>query len=254
MSQASTPANAAMPCQIRDLTVAYHDRVVVEHADVDLPAGEVMAILGPNGAGKSTLIKAALGLVPPLAGQVRFFGQPLEKVRVRVGYMPQSAEVDWDFPTTVHDAVMMGTYGKLGWLRRTSAKQTRAVEEAMEVVGISDLAGRQISQLSGGQKQRTFMARILAQDPDLYIMDEPFAGVDAASEQAIMGAMASLKERGKTIMLVHHDLATVKKFCTYATLMSAGKVLSCGPLDQAFTSDQVHRAYGFSEADFAGGK
>lgn len=237
------------PCQIDNLTVAYHDRVVLENASLTLPQSEVMAILGPNGAGKSTLIKAALGLIPPLAGTVRFFGQPLSKVRTRVGYMPQSAEVDWDFPTTVRDAVAMGTYGKLGWVRRFTSKQADLVDAALETVGITDLADRQISQLSGGQKQRTFMARILAQDPDLYIMDEPFAGVDAASESAIVKALATLKDRGKTILIVHHDLSTVKKFCTWSTLMNNGHVVATGPLEDTFVPELVHKAYGFNDLD-----
>ncbi len=245
---------SAMPCVITDLTVAYHDRIVLEHAHVHLPEGEVMAILGPNGAGKSTLIKSALGLVPPLAGDVKFFGQPLSQVRERVGYMPQSAEVDWDFPTTVADVVTMGTYGKLGWLKRISGEQKRLVTQAMDIVGIRDLADRQISQLSGGQKQRTFVARILAQDPDLFIMDEPFAGVDAASEKAIVRALDKLREDGKTILIVHHDLSTVKEFCTWVTLLNSGKVVACGPLETAFTPDIVHRAYGFDDADLMGGK
>ncbi|MDO5720611.1 MAG: metal ABC transporter ATP-binding protein [Actinomycetaceae bacterium] len=237
----------ANPCTIDNLTVAYHDRIVLEHASMTLPPGEVMAILGPNGAGKSTLIKSALNLVPPLGGEVRFFGEPLSRVRTRVGYMPQSAEVDWDFPTTVADAVAMGTFGKLGWLRRPGAKEHEAVQRAMETVGISDLADRQISQLSGGQKQRTFMARILAQDPDLYIMDEPFAGVDAASEQAIVNALAQLRQAGKTILIVHHDLATVREFCSWVTLLNNGRVVATGPLSEAFTTENVHKAYGFDQ-------
>ncbi|MDO5721310.1 MAG: ABC transporter ATP-binding protein [Actinomycetaceae bacterium] len=246
--------DSPMPCVITDLTVAYHDRIVLEHANVNLPEGEVMAILGPNGAGKSTLIKSALGLVPPLGGKTEFFGKPLDQVRNRVGYMPQSAEVDWDFPTTVADVVNMGTYGKLGWLRRAGAKQRQLVAEAMEIVGITDLADRQISQLSGGQKQRTFMARILAQNPDLYIMDEPFAGVDAASEKAIVRALEKLREDGKTILIVHHDLSTVKEFCTWVTLLNAGKVVATGPLETAFTPHLVHRAYGFDDADLMTGE
>lgn len=246
------------PCTIDNMTVAYHDRVVLQHASITLPAGEVMAILGPNGAGKSTLIKAALNLVPPLAGDIKFFGQPLSRVRRRVGYMPQSAEVDWDFPTTVADAVAMGTFGKLGWIKRPGTKERQAVERAMETVAITDLADRQISQLSGGQKQRTFMARILAQDPDLFIMDEPFAGVDAASERAIVNALAQLKQAGKTILIVHHDLATVRNFCTWVTLLNAGNVVATGPLSEAFTTENVHRAYGFDDLDIepakAGGK
>lgn len=239
----------ANPCTINDMTVAYHDRVVLEKASLTLPPGEVMAILGPNGAGKSTLIKAALGLVPPLAGDVKFFGQPLGKVRRRVGYMPQSAEVDWDFPTTVADAVTMGTFGKLGWLKRPGAKEHQAVQQAMETVAITDLGDRQISHLSGGQKQRTFMARILAQDPDLYIMDEPFAGVDAASERAIVGALAQLKQAGKTILIVHHDLSTVRQFCTWVCLLNAGHVVATGPIATTFTTENVARCYGFSDIE-----
>lgn len=239
----------ATPLSISKLTAAYHDRIVLHDVNIELPAGEVMAILGANGAGKSTLIKAALELIPPLAGEAKFFGSPLSKVRKKVGYMPQSADVDWDFPTTVYDVVTMGTYGKLGWLKRSGQKEKELVEQAMETVGITDLAGRQISQLSGGQKQRTFMARILAQDPDLYIMDEPFAGVDAASEQAIVGALGKLKEAGKTILIVHHDLSTVRNFCTYVTLLKTGQVVATGPLSQAFTADHIHHAYGFDQID-----
>lgn len=240
---------AQHPLEITNLTAAYHDRIVLHDVTLHLPAGEVMAILGANGAGKSTLIKAALNLINPLAGEAKFFGSSLSKTRKRVGYMPQSAEVDWDFPTTVADVVTMGTYGKLGWLKRGGAKQKQLVAEAMETVGISDLADRQISQLSGGQKQRTFMARILAQDPDLYIMDEPFAGVDAASEKAIVDALGKLKAAGKTILIVHHDLATVRKFCTWATLLKNGEVVSYGPLAETFTADNIHHAYGFDQLD-----
>ncbi|EEH64376.1 ABC transporter, ATP-binding protein [Gleimia coleocanis DSM 15436] len=240
------------PLSINNLTAAYHDRIVLHDVTMHLPAGEVMAILGANGAGKSTLIKAALGLVPPLAGETKFFGESLNKARKRVGYMPQSAEVDWDFPTTVADVVTMGTYGKLGWLKRGGATEKALVAKAMETVGITDLADRQISQLSGGQKQRTFMARILAQDPDLFIMDEPFAGVDAASEKAIVNALAELKNAGKTILIVHHDLATVKNFCTWATLLKNGQVVATGPLAEAFTAKNIHHAYGFDQIDLSG--
>ncbi|MCS4485071.1 metal ABC transporter ATP-binding protein [Gleimia sp. 6138-11-ORH1] len=239
----------AMPLTVSKLTAAYHDRIVLHDVNIELPAGEVMAILGANGAGKSTLIKATLGLVPPLAGETKFFGTTLNKARKQVGYMPQSADVDWDFPTTVYDVVTMGTYGKLGWLKRSGQKEKELVEKAMETVGITDLADRQISQLSGGQKQRTFMARILAQDPDLYIMDEPFAGVDVASEKAIVGALGKLKEAGKTLLIVHHDLSTVKDFCTYVTLLKEGQVISSGPLAEAFTTNNIHRAYGFDQID-----
>lgn len=237
---------------VRDLTVAYHDNLVLKGANLDVPQGEVIALLGTNGAGKSTLLKAAMGLLTPLAGSVRFFGKPLDSVRKQVGYMPQAAEVDWDFPTTVFDTVMMGSYGRLGWIRRPGTKEREQAHQALEMVGIADLSDRQISQLSGGQKQRTFMARILMQDPDLYVMDEPFAGVDAASERAITQVLLRLREAGKTIVIVHHDLSTVRSFCSWVALLSNGTVQASGPIDQVFTADAVSKAYGIDAAVFGG--
>ena len=241
MLQASTT-----PCVTRGLTVAYRDRVVLHDVSVKVPVGAVMGILGPNGAGKSTFLKAAIGLVPCLEGQSTFFDQPLKDSRRRVGYMPQAAEVDWDFPTTVQDVVTMGTYGSLGWWRRPGAKERARALDALDQVGIADLANRQISELSGGQKQRTFVARILAQDPDLFLMDEPFAGVDVVSERAIRDVLTNLREAGKTIMIVHHDLATVRQFCTHTTLLNQGRVVASGPLETAFTTELVQEAYGFN--------
>ena len=232
------------PCQVTGLSVAYHDRLALRNVTLDVPPGAVMAVLGPNGAGKSTLLKAMMRLVPTLTGRVRFFGQDLARSRSRVAYMPQTAEVDWDFPTTVRDVVTMGTYGHLGWWRRPGAAQRAVVEAALEAAGISDLAGRQISQLSGGQKQRTFVARTLAQEPDVYLMDEPFAGVDVASERAIAGVLDSLRQDGNTIVIVHHDLSTVRRLCTHALLLSEGDVVSVGTLEEAFTPEHLNRAYG----------
>lgn len=246
--------DVSTPCRIESLSVAYHDRVALRAVSLTVPPGEVMAVLGPNGAGKSTLVKAAMGLVPTLAGTVRFFGRDLDRARRRVAYMPQAAQVDWDFPTTVRDVVAMGTYGRLGWWRRPGAAERRSVEAALESVGIPDLAGRQISELSGGQKQRTFVARILAQDPDLYIMDEPFAGVDAASERAIVDVLLGLRQAGKTIVIVHHDLSTVRRFCSWATLLSDGSLVSTGPLEEAFTTEAVHQAYGLLDEEITGGR
>ena len=246
--------DVSTPCRIESLSVAYHDRVALRAVSLTVPPGEVMAVLGPNGAGKSTLVKAAMGLVPTLAGTVRFFGRDLDRARRRVAYMPQAAQVDWDFPTTVRDVVAMGTYGRLGWWRRPGAAERRSVEAALESVGIPDLAGRQISELSGGQKQRTFVARILAQDPDLYIMDEPFAGVDAASERAIVDVLLGLRQAGKTIIIVHHDLSTVRRFCSWATLLSDGSLVSTGPLEEAFTTEAVHQAYGLLDEEITGGR
>lgn len=242
MLQAST---TPCTCATKGLTVAYRDRVVLHDVCVDVPQGSVMGVLGPNGAGKSTFLKAVMGLVPCIEGQASFFEQPLKQVRRRVGYMPQAADVDWDFPTTVQDVVTMGTYGSLGWWRRPGAAERKRAMEALERVGITDLADRQISELSGGQKQRTFVARILAQDPDLFFMDEPFAGVDVVSEGAIREVLTELRETGKTIVIVHHDLSTVRDFCTHVTLLNQGRVVGCGPLETAFTTEKVQEAYGF---------
>ncbi len=232
------------------LSVAYRDNLALNDVSVSVNSGHFMAILGPNGAGKSTLIKAAMGLIPTLSGTASFFGQPLGKVRRRIGYMPQSAEVDWDFPTTVRDVVTMGTYGQLGWIRRPGPKQMRLVDNALEMVGLADLAHRQISQLSGGQKQRTFVARILAQDPEVLIMDEPFAGIDVASEQTIMTILRDLNASGKTIVIVHHDLSTVTSFATDVTVLQEGKVVATGPTSECFTAEVIGEAYGISHAIF----
>lgn len=222
--------------------MAYRDEAVVRAVDLQIPAGVVMGIIGPNGAGKSTLIKAMLGLLRPLAGTVRFFDRPLTSVRSRVGYMPQSTSVDWDFPTTVHDVTVMGTYGSLGWFRRPGRAQKAAAWSALEQTGIADLAHRQIGQLSGGQRQRVFLARTLAQNPDLFIMDEPFAGVDARSQQAIVDVLHALRDQGKTVVMVHHDLATVTEYCDHVTLLNRS-VIASGPVETAFTPELVRATY-----------
>lgn len=244
-SQVRKVWNMSPVCKIDNLSVAYHDRVVLKQVSLDLPAGNIAGIVGPNGAGKSTLIKAALGLIPSLTGETTFFGEPLARVRDRVGYMPQSADVDWDYPATVRDVVLMGTFGKLGWLKRPGRKERAVADEAMETVGIEQLAGRQIGQLSGGQKQRTFLARILAQQPDLFIMDEPFAGVDAASERAITDVLSELRDAGRTIFVVHHDLATLNRFCTWAVLLNV-HLISAGPIASSFTTENLAKAYGLA--------
>nr|WP_275436778.1 metal ABC transporter ATP-binding protein [Helcobacillus sp. ACRRO] len=210
--------------------------------DFRVPQGVVMGIVGPNGAGKSTLIKAMLGLVKPLTGTSEFFGQPLARVRRAVGYMPQSTSVDWDFPTTVLDVVTMGTYGTLGWVRRPGkAERARAIA-ALEQTGIPDLASRQIGELSGGQRQRVFLARTLVQAPELYFMDEPFQGIDAKSQQAIVTVLHALREQGKTVVIVHHDLATVRDYCDHVTLLNR-RIVASGPADEAFTKENIRTAY-----------
>ncbi len=228
---------------IEDLTVAYNSRPVLWDVDLNVPEGVLAAVVGPNGAGKSTLIKAALGLIPRAAGTVEFYGKPYQHARDLVGYVPQRGSVDWDFPTSVVDVVIMGLYGQLGWFKRPGRRERQLALDALEQVGIADLAGRQISQLSGGQQQRTFLARALVQDAQLYFMDEPFAAVDAVTERAIIGILRELRARNKTVIVVHHDLQTVTEYFDYVALLNVELVAS-GPTATTFTSDNLRQAYG----------
>ncbi len=228
---------------IDDLTVAYNSKPALWDVDLEIPQGVLMAIVGPNGAGKSTLIRAALNLVPRAAGQVRFFDLPYEKARDLVGYVPQRGSVDWDFPTTVLDVVTMGLYRRLGWFRRPGNRERELALYALEQVGLSDLAGRQISQLSGGQQQRTFLARALVQDAQLYFMDEPFAAVDAVTEKAIVAILKELNRRGRTVVVVHHDLQTVSEYFDWVTLLNV-EVIASGPAGDVFTPELLRKTYG----------
>ena len=241
--QTATPA-----CSTMNLSVAYRADPVLRGVDFSVPQGVVMGIVGPNGAGKSTLIKAMLGLVKPLTGASTFFGSPLPRVRQRVGYMPQSTSVDWDFPTTVLDVVTMGTYGSLGWFRRPGKTERDRALAALEQTGIPALASRQIGELSGGQRQRVFLARTLVQSPDLYFMDEPFQGIDAKSQQAIVTVLHSLRAQGKTVVIVHHDLATVREYCDQVTLLNR-RIVASGPADESFTKDNIRAAYEVTAQD-----
>ncbi len=229
--------------RLDDLTVAYRDNPVLWDIDLEVPPGVLMAIVGPNGAGKTTLIKAIMGLIKPVAGQVAIFGRPYEKQRRLVGYVPQRASVDWDFPTVVLDVVTMGRYGELGWVRRPRKKDRDLAFEALEEVGLSDLAHRQISQLSGGQQQRVFLARALVQDALIYLMDEPFQGVDAVTERSIVALLQELRRRGKTVVVVHHDLQTVSEYFDWVTLLNVRRIAS-GPVDEVFTEKNLRLAYG----------
>lgn len=202
-----------------------------------------MAIIGPNGAGKTTLIKSILGLIRIAAGKVMIHGKPYQQNRHMVGYVPQRSSVDWDFPTNVLDVVMMGLYEKVGWLRRPGKKEKALSMEALAKVGMTDYASRQISQLSGGQQQRVFLARALVQDADVYFMDEPFQGVDAATEKAIITLLKDLRSAGKTVLVVHHDLQTVKEYYDWVLLMNVRKIVS-GPVSEVFTSENLKAAYG----------
>ena len=229
--------------EVRDMTVAYRDRPVLWDVDLEVPAGLLMAIVGPNGAGKTTLIKSILGLVRSTAGQVLTHGRPYKEVRRLVGYVPQRGSVDWDFPTSVLDVVIMGRYAHIGWVRRPGRADREGAMRALEKVGMADFSGRQISQLSGGQQQRVFLARALVQDARVYFMDEPFQGVDATTERAIIDLLKELRAGGKTVVVVHHDLQTVPEYFDWVTLLNVRRIAS-GPVDQVFTDQNLRLAYG----------
>lgn len=245
-SQGQTPADNAIdtsPLAIRGLTVSYGQKPAVFSVDMTVQPGAMTAIIGPNGAGKSTLLKAALGIVKPLSGQVKVFGKTLDDHRGRIAYVPQRASVDWDFPTRVIDVVLMGLYRELGLLGRVLGRHKTRARDCLERVGMVDFADRQIGQLSGGQQQRVFLARALAQNADLYLLDEPFAGVDAATEKAIIAVLKSLRAEGKTVVVVHHDLATVTDYFDNVFLINTHKVAE-GTVAEAFTADTLQAAYG----------
>lgn len=244
----SAPSRAAdhpvtAPLSIDDMTVAYQRRPVIWDIDYDAPAGQLVAIIGPNGAGKSTLLKAALGLVPQVSGVVRFFGLPYAKARDRVAYVPQRTSVDWDFPVSALDVAAMGLYRRIGWCRPVTRVWKEQARAALARVGMADYAQRQIRQLSGGQQQRVFLARALAQQADLYLMDEPFAGVDAATERAIVDILRELRASGKTALVVHHDLQTVTEYFDHVLLLNM-RLVAAGPTSVAFTSENLKRTYG----------
>ncbi|MDF1618313.1 metal ABC transporter ATP-binding protein [Petrocella sp. FN5] len=224
------------------MTVAYHIKPVLWDVDLKVPKGVLMAIVGPNGAGKSTLLKAMLNLIKPISGRVLFNGESYEDQRKHIGYVPQRGSVDWDFPTTVLDVVLMGRYGHIGWIKRSSSKDKELAMIALKKVAMEDFYNRQISQLSGGQQQRVFLARALVQDADIYFMDEPFQGVDAKTEKAVIEILKDLRKHGKTVVVVHHDLQTVKDYFDWVTLINT-QLIASGPVDEVFTEDNLRKAY-----------
>jgi manganese/zinc/iron transport system ATP- binding protein len=234
---------AVSPLEIHDLTVAYHKKPVLWGVDLEVPAGQLIGIIGPNGAGKSTLIKACMGLLPAQSGWIKIFGQPLKDVPTRVGYVPQRESVDWDFPVSVMDVVLMGRYGRLGLMRRPGREDREIARECLDRVKLLPYANRQISNLSGGQQQRVFLARALAQQADLYFMDEPFVGVDAATETAIVDVLGELRDQGKTLMVVHHDLPTARTYFDSLLLLNMN-VVAFGPTEEVFTAEILQKTYG----------
>ncbi len=229
--------------EIHDLTVSYDKKPVLWGIDLDVPSGSLTGIIGPNGAGKSTLIKAVMGLVPMSSGYVKVFGKELESLRNRVSYVPQRESVDWDFPASVFDIVLMGRYGQLGLFRRPRKADKEAAMNALRQVGMEAFAHRQISQLSGGQQQRVFLARALTQQADIYLMDEPFAGVDAATEKALIGIMKHLTEQGKTLIVVHHDLQSVATYFDWLIMLNL-RLVASGPTEEVFQQAALEETYG----------
>jgi manganese/zinc/iron transport system ATP- binding protein len=231
------------PVEVHDLTVTYRKKPVLWDIDFDLPEGELIAVVGPNGAGKSTLIKAIMGLLEPVSGKILVYGKPIDRERHRIAYVPQRESVDWDFPISVFELVLMGRYSRLSLFRRPGRKDRQIAMEALEKMGMADFSGRQISQLSGGQQQRVFLARALAQEADIYLMDEPLAGVDAATENTIFELLRVLRDEGKTVMVVHHDLQTVSGNFDWVMLLNL-RLVAFGRREDVFTAENLQKAYG----------
>lgn len=239
----SPDPGSAWPLEIHDLTVAYNKKPVLYGIDLEVPTGRLVGVVGPNGAGKSTLIKAIMGLLPASSGWVKVFGKPYRESCRRVGYVPQRESVDWDFPVSVMDVVLMGRYGRLRLAQRPGRADREVARECLHKVGMLPFADRQIGNLSGGQQQRVFLARALAQESDLYLMDEPFVGVDAATEAAIITLLRELQARGKTLLVVHHDLSSVREYFDMLVLLNM-RLVAAGPTSEIFTPDILQATYG----------
>jgi len=231
------------PLKVKNLTVAYEKKTVLKNISFEIPEGKLIGIIGPNGAGKSTLIKSILGLVPSLTGTVEIYGKIPKMQRNLIGYVPQRESVDWDFPTDVLDVVIMGQYGHLGWFKRPGRQEKELALNCLKQVGMDSFSNRQISQLSGGQQQRVFLARALAQKAQLYFMDEPFVGVDAVTEKTIISLLNDLKEQGKTVLVVHHDLNTVKEYFDWVILLNE-ELIEIGETKKVFTKAYLQKTYG----------
>lgn len=229
--------------EIHDLTVAFDRKPVLWNIDLTIPQGKLVGIVGPNGAGKSTLIKAVMGILPLSSGYVKIFDQPLDEVREKVSYVPQRESVDWDFPASVLDVVLMGRYARLGLFKRPRKADKDVAMDCLKKVGMEGFINRQISQLSGGQQQRTFLARALAQQADLYFMDEPFAGVDAATEKAIVTLLREMTSQNKTVIVVHHDLQSVSQYFDWVVMLNT-RLVASGPTETTFTTQNLESTYG----------
>ncbi len=229
--------------EVHDLTVSYNRKPVLWDIDLSVPQGSLVGIIGPNGAGKSTLIKSIMGLIPLSSGYVKLFDKSLEEVRDRVSYVPQRESVDWDFPASVFDVVLMGRYAKLGLFRNVRQSDKEIALDCLRKVGMEGFKDRQISQLSGGQQQRVFLARALAQKADLYFMDEPFTGVDAATESAIVDLLREMRSQNKTVIVVHHDLQSAIEYFDWIILLNM-RLVASGKTEDVFTTALLQETYG----------
>ncbi len=236
-------SSQSIAVSIKDLTVAFDKKPVLWDIDLDIPKGVLLAIVGPNGAGKTSLMKAILGIIKPVAGKIDIFGRSFKSQQKKVAYVPQRSSVDWDFPASVLDVVMMGTYGGLGWMKRPGKKEKEKALKALEKVEMREFENRQISQLSGGQQQRVFLARALVQDARIYFMDEPFVGVDAVTEKAIVKLLKTLREEGKTVIVVHHDLQTLAEYFDWVFLLNVRQI-AYGPIKETLTKENLRLTYG----------
>lgn len=234
--------------EIKHLNVSYYDHLVLNDINLNIPKGVMCAISGPNGAGKTTLVKSILNFIPHLTGSIKINGKDLKQEIDNISYVPQKESVNWQFPTTVSDVVLMGTYRELGWFKRPGKTQKDKANRAMKQLGILDLANKEIASLSGGQQQRVFLARMLCQDADIIFLDEPLVGIDKKSEQIIMNILNQLKDEGKTIIVVHHDLATIEKYFDYLVLVNH-KIVTSGYVKDIFTPDNINQAYGEFNGD-----
>ena len=229
--------------EIEKLVVAYdEDKPVLDNFNLGIEKGKMTAFVGPNGAGKSTLIKAILEFVKPITGSITINGKKYAQEKKKIAYVPQRGSVDWDFPTTLYDVVEMGSYGRVGFLKRVPKSEKKRVMEAIEKVDMLEYVDRQISQLSGGQQQRVFIARALVQDAEIYLLDEPFQGIDKKTEGSIVKILKGLKEEGKTVIVVHHDLQTVPEYFDEVVLINR-KVIASGKVNEVFTKENIDETY-----------
>ena len=246
-----TEAEAALI--VRDLTLSYDAEPAIEAMSFEIPVGAIVGVIGPNGAGKSTLIKAIVGALKPDRGEIIVLGERGRRALKHLTYVPQRGSVDWDFPVTVRDVVAQGCLGRLGLFGRMNRSERRAIDEALERVAMTALAERQIGELSGGQQQRVFLARALAQRGEVYLLDEPFVGVDARTERAIIEVLRTLREEGRTLLVVHHDLSTVREYFDHVLLLNR-ELIAFGLTQQVFEADTLQRAYGGKLAIFERGE